>query len=829
MKQLSLLVLFFGFTGAFAQKQIILYDNCELMPVINWEGNAGNWQYFQGNIKPKDTGLINSGTSKLQVSDSFSRKGKYSYRFSIQKDTTYGATGLTATTRSELAWNITSNNVKTGVRWVAASILIPTWFADDVTPDGVLFCAIPVPYDHPTPSFMYIMKGHWYFEGIVISDSATHTGKFLYDLGPVDKGVWTDWIMNRNFTQNDSGYIKLYKNGKLVLNHTGGNWIEKGHYAEMYMPLGIYKWPWNDSTGEGRGPSLVNDQRVVYYDEIRFGNTAAKLEDFVIVPDSSKNLPPIVDAGSTITIIPPKNAATLRGSAHDSDGVISKIEWSRLSGDTSVKIVDNAQLSTTVLNLKQGTYKFRLSVSDNTGFVTNDEVQVVVTAPQPDVSDNIFFYDKCEDEPEIQPLSEWAQLPLSRWSFYTGIGNDVYNKNEKTSITVSSDFARKGKKSYKVSVTKNPTYKPVSMRAELSWNQPATKFVGFNWMSASLLIPKTWVDDCTPVSVLFSTKATPDNYATPFRLEILKDRMHVVVVNILPDGKVKGEIVNDIGPVIKGEWTDWAVNRNFTQADSGYIKLYKNGVLVWEHHGPNWLNGTGRSPEAYVLQGLYKWTWSDSTGMGWGYPCYNGTIEAYYDEFKFGKYGSKLSDFVILDSGAVTKPPAISSPGTPVVFDRLTGHLVQSPMGVWGSKGAGTLAMSSGQFLNGNGFVEMMFTDTVGYSGVLCLDNDSSLHEVKYKDSTREDDLIWIARAGGKFLIGDYIKGKQVIKTIDSSVVPLSLVRIKRVGTAFIAQTYNSISGWINLYTFEYRTSEKMWIKSEFNEGNIIMYPVLGN
>lgn len=828
MKQVLLLLFCCTAFGAFAQKHVILYDDCEKAPAIEWGGPINKWQYFQGNVQPDGTGLLNSGSSKLVVSDSFARKGKSSYRFSIYKDSTYGKSGRTATSRAELTWNILSNNVKTGIRWMAASVLVPAWFEDDVTPDGILFSTLPVPDDHPTPSFMFIMKGNWFLEGIIVNDSGKITGNFLYDLGKVEKGEWTDWVMNRNFTQADSGYIRLYKNGKLVLNHTGGNWIEKDHYAEAHITVGIHKWPWNDSLGEGRGASLVNDTRTVYFDEIRFGNTASKLEDFIVAPDSSSNKPPVVTAGADISINLPKSSATLRGIASDSDGVIIRKEWMLISGDTTAKIVNATEFSTTLLNLKKGVYKFRLAVTDNTGFVATDDILVNVLDALPDQEEGVFLYDDCEDEPEVQPLSEWAQFPLSRWGFYSGNGNDVFNKTDLANITVSSDYARKGRKSYKMSVTKNPTYNPISMRAELAWNQPAEQFIGINWMSASLMIPKTWVDDCTPVSVLFNTKSSPDDYSTPFRLQILKDRMYAVVVNITSDGKPKGDLATDIGPVVKGQWVDWALNRNFTDQDSGYIKLYRNGVLVWERFGPNWITGPGRAPEGYFLQGLYKWPWSDSTGMGWGYPCFNGTIEAYYDEFKFGGYGANIADFVTIDSAAAPNPPPTSSKGELVYFDKIKGQLTQSPTGIWKSNDAGTLAVSSKQVLKGNGWVEMMLQDTVGNSGILILDNDSSLYDLQAPDSAvLKTDLIVLGRLGSKYLIGDFIAGKQVFKILDTVVTEKSLVRIKRVGAAFVAQSYTTETGWITFYTYEYREQRPMWIKAEFNDGTKVVYPVL--
>jgi hypothetical protein len=831
MKRILFILFSFCALSSSAQKQIILYDNCEFAPLIEWGSARSQWQYFQGNVKPAGTGPLNSGTSKITVSDSFARNGTGSYRFQIVKDKTYGATGLTGTSRSELVWNIGSPVVNTNIRWAAASLLVPTWFADDITPEGVLFGAMPTPVDHPSPSQMYMFKGKWYLEGITVNDTGKITGKFLYDVGPVEKGVWVDWVLNRNFTQKDSGYVRLYKNGKLVVSHTGGNWVEKNHNAEMYLQVGLNKWPWNDSTGEGNGPSNVNDQRVVYIDEIKFGNATAKLEDFTVVPDSLTNIPPVIDAPSSFTVLLPKDYATLTVAARDTDGKVASNVWTQLSGDSKAFIVNATALSTTVRNLVPGTYKFRLSVKDNSGAISQKDVTVNVVMPANPEPSEIFLHDDCEDEPEVQPIEEWAQLPLSRWCFYTGHGNDVMNKSDLANITVSTAYAKKGKSSYKISLTKNPTYDPPSIRAELSWNQPASTVINWKWAAASILIPTTWVDDCTPVGVLFNTKASPDNYSTPFRLQIMKDRYTVAMANITKDGKVLGELNFDIGPVVKGIWSTWVLNRNFTQTDTGYIKLYKDGNLVWEYNGPNWLVGVGRAAEGYVHQGLYKWTWSDANGMNWGIPCYNGTIEAYYDEFRFGGPSAKLSDFMPADIPPVTTTPAsssLSSPGTPIVFNKTSGSITQSPIGVWGTTTTVSTAVSTGQRLPGNGFVEMAFADTISNSATIVFDTDSTELKANFTDNTAPNDLIWVNKKGKKIMIGDFINGKHITKEVGLVPGGSSLVKIKRMGTAFIVQLFATDTGWITIYTYEFQTPKEVWIKGAWETGNKMQYPILG-
>jgi poly(3-hydroxybutyrate) depolymerase len=97
------------------------------------------------------------------------------------------------------------------------------------------------------------------------------------------------------------------------------------------------------------------------------------------------NQAPVANAGADITITLPTNGALLDGSASsDADGSISSYSWSKISGPAQFNIANGASASTNVNNLVQGTYSFRLVVTDNNGSTSSDTVNVVVNpAPPP--------------------------------------------------------------------------------------------------------------------------------------------------------------------------------------------------------------------------------------------------------------------------------------------------------------------------------------------------------------------------------------------------------------------------------------------------------------
>lgn len=103
-------------------------------------------------------------------------------------------------------------------------------------------------------------------------------------------------------------------------------------------------------------------------------------DDTVIVKvNGPANKPPVANAGTDITITLPANSLTLNGSgSSDQDGSIATYAWSRISGPTQHTLADPAAAATELSNLVQGTYAFKLVVTDNGGLSANDTILVTV-------------------------------------------------------------------------------------------------------------------------------------------------------------------------------------------------------------------------------------------------------------------------------------------------------------------------------------------------------------------------------------------------------------------------------------------------------------------
>lgn len=94
-------------------------------------------------------------------------------------------------------------------------------------------------------------------------------------------------------------------------------------------------------------------------------------------PEAPSNKVPVVKAGSDRTLVLPANALYLQGSANDPDGKIQSYQWTKVSGNAaSLGGVNTAKLHVT--NLKEGTYVFRLTATDNDKASRSDDVRVIV-------------------------------------------------------------------------------------------------------------------------------------------------------------------------------------------------------------------------------------------------------------------------------------------------------------------------------------------------------------------------------------------------------------------------------------------------------------------
>jgi hypothetical protein len=105
----------------------------------------------------------------------------------------------------------------------------------------------------------------------------------------------------------------------------------------------------------------------------------------ITVSATTVNLPPVANAGADKIVTLPTNTVTIAGSATDPNGnnTITGYLWSKVSGPTGTTLVNKTTPTLTVNGLTQGTYVFKLKVTDNGGLTATDNVTVTVNAGGP--------------------------------------------------------------------------------------------------------------------------------------------------------------------------------------------------------------------------------------------------------------------------------------------------------------------------------------------------------------------------------------------------------------------------------------------------------------
>ena len=215
-------------------------------------------------------------STALTISKKYARKGNASARFELKKTDAINFNGYV---RSEIKQKFKSD--ETGEMWYGFSNLFPAEYFRDSIPEVIAqWHEIPdwhLGEDWRSPPVSLEIKNDRYYVKVMWASNAVNTnrtkdGEIFYDLGPVDREKWNDWVFHIKFRYDDEGVLEVWKNQKKVLNRTGPNSYNDTKYP--YFKLGIYKWAWADTISVSTGNS-----RVLYIDEVNVGNRYATLKD----------------------------------------------------------------------------------------------------------------------------------------------------------------------------------------------------------------------------------------------------------------------------------------------------------------------------------------------------------------------------------------------------------------------------------------------------------------------------------------------------------------------------------------------------------------------
>lgn len=187
--------------------------------------------------------------------------------------------------------------------------------------------------------------------------NTTPDGKARFDLGPVVKDKWLDFVYHIKHSYRSDGKLELWMNGKKVVNYNGPNTYNDAETP--YLKMGVYKRNWTKAT----------NKNVIFVDDVRMAGSNATYND-------------VASKGSSVVTPPPPVADTTKTS------VTQPLSLVLMNADTQQPIqtlttgtiLDLAKLPTRNLNVLAISSKTIGSVGFNlTGAQTNSSSQT--TAP----------------------------------------------------------------------------------------------------------------------------------------------------------------------------------------------------------------------------------------------------------------------------------------------------------------------------------------------------------------------------------------------------------------------------------------------------------------
>ncbi|NEM97755.1 polysaccharide lyase [Pontibacter burrus] len=208
----------------------------------------------------------------MQISNATAYEGSQSLRIELRESDAEVAGG----TRSELNLGHAQNKEQ----WYSFAVYFPAQYntPDRAAEQIMQWHAVPdAGEEWRTPAkSLQIQNGRFimkigYNSQPISSASVPFEGEKQYDLGPVTTDAWQQFAFHVIHSYGSDGLVEVWKNGTKILEHRGGN-----SYNDTRLPywkVGLYKWPWN-----GTGKTDVST-RVLYFDNIRQGTSAATLEE----------------------------------------------------------------------------------------------------------------------------------------------------------------------------------------------------------------------------------------------------------------------------------------------------------------------------------------------------------------------------------------------------------------------------------------------------------------------------------------------------------------------------------------------------------------------
>jgi lysophospholipase L1-like esterase len=283
------------------------------------------------------------------------------------------------------------------------------------------------------PRIKNLLAGNYSFSLIVTDDSLAvdaDTVNFIVNTAPVAIAGTDQTITLPNHTISLNGAASFDDDGNIVL----------------------YRW----RRISGNGTITITDTNTVvtsvnfissgqYLFELKvIDNLGAVAKDTIsITINPDPNLAPVANAGSDQSLQMPANHILLDGrNSYDPEGTATTFNWALVSGPAGSLFITPNKDSTSVVFVNEGTYIFRLSITDMGGLIGTDDITVIVLAiPNASKKINVNIYGGANPFTNTQ-WNNWNIIasPTSTKFLY----DDVSLSNINASITAAGSMADNG-------------------------------------------------------------------------------------------------------------------------------------------------------------------------------------------------------------------------------------------------------------------------------------------------------------------------------------------------------------------------------------------------
>ena len=217
------------------------------------------------------------------------------------------------------------------------------------------------------------------------------------------------------------------------------------------------------------------------------------------------------------------------------------------------------------------------------------------------------------------PTPTWAQVPFSD-DFDSGAVAPDWREaaccGHSLQIVSAPDPVRAGNHAVRFELRRGDRSVDLGKRSEISLDRVDPR--GEYWYGFSLYLPADYARDRSAEIVAqwhgYPDMSEGENWRSP-PLALLTDDGEWRIARRHDARRVTPGNGNDnlVSPRLgsyeddRGRWVDWAFHVRWSWTGDGFVRIYKDGSMVYEHEGSVGFND---AEGPYLKVGIYKWDWS---------------------------------------------------------------------------------------------------------------------------------------------------------------------------------------------------------------------------